>query len=153
MFAQLAEQLRKEGELEEAIGVARAGLERHPNYPSARLTLGRALLDSGDPAAAQIELAAAVKGAPDNILASRLLGEALETLGDLGAALLQAGKAQEAEQVFQKSLRILPKNGWALYGLMEAQKAQGKKKAAKATEKRFRKAWAGDPKAMNLKRL
>jgi tetratricopeptide (TPR) repeat protein len=71
----------------------------------------------------------------------------------LGAALLQAGKAQEAEQVFQKSLRILPKNGWALYGLMEAQKAQGKKKAAKATEKRFRKAWAGDPKAMNLKRL
>ena len=42
-----------DGDLEEAIGVARAGLEKHPNYPSARLTLGRALLDSGDPAAAR----------------------------------------------------------------------------------------------------
>jgi len=89
LFAQLAEQLRKEGELEEAIGVARAGLEKHPNYPSARLTLGRALLDSGDPTAARAELDAAVQGAPDNILASRLLGEALETLGELKAAVEQ----------------------------------------------------------------
>ncbi len=95
LFAQLAEQLRKEGELGEAIGVARAGLERHPNYPSARLTLGRALLDSGDPAAARAELDAAAKGAPDNILASRLLGEALETLGDLGGALLQFRRTLE----------------------------------------------------------
>ncbi|MCG6922556.1 MAG: tetratricopeptide repeat protein [Acidobacteria bacterium] len=95
LFAQLAEQLRKEGELEEAIGVARAGLQRHPDYPSARLTLGRALLDSGDPAAARTELDAAVKGAPDNILASRLLGEALETLGDLGGAVLQYRKTLE----------------------------------------------------------
>jgi hypothetical protein len=95
LFAQLAEQLRKEGELEEAIGVARTGLQRHPDYPSARLTLGRALLDSGDPAAARTELDAAVKGAPDNILASRLLGEALETLGDLGGAVLQYRKTLE----------------------------------------------------------
>lgn len=87
MFAQLAEELRKDGELEEAIGVARAGLERHPAYASARLTLGRALLDSGDPAAARLELEAAVQGAPENIRASRLLGEALEQLGDLGSAL------------------------------------------------------------------
>jgi tetratricopeptide (TPR) repeat protein len=87
LFAQLAEALRKDGELEEAIGIARAGLERHPDYPSARLTLGRALLDSGDPAAARGELEAAVRGAPDNILASRVLGEALETLGELGPAL------------------------------------------------------------------
>ena len=89
LFAQLAEQLRKEGELEEAIGVARAGLEKHPTYPSARLTLGRALLDSGDATAARAELEAAVQGAPDNILASRLLGEALETLGELKAAVEQ----------------------------------------------------------------
>jgi len=89
LFAQLAEALRKDGELEEAVRVARAGLERHPSYPSARLTLGRALLDSGDPAAARGELEAAARGAPDNILASRLLGEALDTLGDLDAALKQ----------------------------------------------------------------
>jgi len=89
LFAQLAEQLRKEGELEEAIGVARTGLEKHPTYPSARLTLGRALLDSGDATAARAELDAAVQGAPDNILASRLLGETLETLGELKAAVEQ----------------------------------------------------------------
>jgi hypothetical protein len=89
LFAQLAEQLRKDGELEEAIRVARGGLEKHPDYPSARLTLGHALLDAGDPAAARDELDKAFKGAPDNILASRLLGEALETLGDLEAAVSQ----------------------------------------------------------------
>ena len=89
LFAQLAEELRKAGEFEEAIGVARAGLAQHPTYPSARLTLGRALLDSGDPRAARVELDAAVKGAPDNILANRMLGEALESLGDLRSALAQ----------------------------------------------------------------
>ncbi len=101
LFAQLAEELRKEGELEEAIGIARTGLERHPAYPSARLTLGRALLDSGDPAAAREELDTAVRGAPDNILASRLLGEALETLGDLGSALAQ----------YQTTLEMAPGDG------------------------------------------
>jgi tetratricopeptide (TPR) repeat protein len=101
LFAQLAEELRKGGDVEEAIRVARAGLERHPAYPSARLTLGRALLDSGDPAAARSELEAAVRGAPDNILANRLLGEALETLGDLGGALLQ----------YQSTLQLAPGDG------------------------------------------
>jgi tetratricopeptide (TPR) repeat protein len=95
LFAQLAEELRKAGEVEEAVSVARAGLERHPHYPSARLTLGRALLDSGDPAAAKTELETAVREAPDNILACRLLGETLETLGDLGGALAALGKTLE----------------------------------------------------------
>jgi tetratricopeptide (TPR) repeat protein len=87
LFAQLAEELRRAGEVDEAISVARAGLERHPAYPSARLTLGRALLDAGDAASARDELESALRGAPDNIRASRLLGEALESLGELGAAL------------------------------------------------------------------
>ena len=43
LFAQLAEELRKDGDLEDAIRVAREGLQKHPNYPSARMTLGRAL--------------------------------------------------------------------------------------------------------------
>jgi tetratricopeptide (TPR) repeat protein len=86
LFAQLAEELRKDGELEEAIRVSRAGLQRHPAYPSARMTLGRALLDTGDLAAARIEFETVLKGAPDNILASRFLGECLEGLGDLAGA-------------------------------------------------------------------
>ncbi len=87
LFAQLAEELRKDGDLEEAIQVARDGLSRHPQYPSARLTLGRALMDTGDTRSATRELEAAVKGAPDNLLASRLLAECLEAEGQLDAAL------------------------------------------------------------------
>ena len=87
LFAQLAEELRKDGELEEAIQVARAGLKAHPSYPSARMTLGRALLDTGDWAAARSEFENVLTGAPDNILASRYLAECLENLGDREGAL------------------------------------------------------------------
>jgi tetratricopeptide (TPR) repeat protein len=89
LFAQLAEEHRKAGELAEAIRVARAGLGVHPVYPSARLTLGRALLDTGDAAGARQELELALRQAPDNILASRYLAQALEQLGDRTAALRQ----------------------------------------------------------------
>lgn len=82
----------------EAIRVARAGLVQHPSYPSARLTLGRALLDSGDPAGARVELEVALRDAPDNILASRFLGQALDALGELGPALVQ----------LQKTLKMAP---------------------------------------------
>jgi tetratricopeptide (TPR) repeat protein len=87
LFAQLAEELRKDGELEDAIRVAREGLRTHPNYPSARMTLGRALLDTGDWGAARTEFELVLKSAPDNILASRYLGECLEGLGERDAAI------------------------------------------------------------------
>lgn len=86
VFAQLAEELRKDGDLGEAIQVCREGLQKHQRYPSARMTLGRALFESGDLAAARTEFEAVLKGAPDNILASRLLGESLGGLGELEAA-------------------------------------------------------------------
>jgi tetratricopeptide (TPR) repeat protein len=86
LFAQLAEELRKAGDLAEAVRVARAGLAQHPSYPSARLTLGRALLDSGEAGSARVELESALRDAPDNILASRFLAQAQEALGDLGGA-------------------------------------------------------------------
>lgn len=86
LFAQLAEELRKEGEFEEAIRVCRDGLQTHPAYPSARMTLGRALLDTGDLAGARGEFEAVLKGAADNILASRFLAECLDGLGDLAGA-------------------------------------------------------------------
>lgn len=87
LFAQLAEELRKAGDLDEAIVLSRAGLQKHPAYPSARMTLGRALFDKGDLAGARSELEGVLKGAADNILASRLLAECLEGLGEFGAAM------------------------------------------------------------------
>ena len=53
------------------------------------MTLGRALFDTGDVAAARSEFETVLKGAPDNILASRLLAESLEGLGDLPGAARQ----------------------------------------------------------------
>lgn len=98
LFAQLAEEYRKAGNHADAIRIARAGLAQHPAYPSARLTLGRALLESGDLAGARAELETALRDAPDNILASRFLGQTLEALGELGPALEQ----------LQKTLRLAP---------------------------------------------
>ena len=82
LFAQLAEELRKEGELEESIRICRDGLQKHPLYPSARMTLGRALLDSGDLGAARTEFEAVLQGAPDNLLARRFLEECQTRLAD-----------------------------------------------------------------------
>jgi tetratricopeptide (TPR) repeat protein len=86
LFAQLAEELRKAGELGEAIRVSREGLQRHPGYHSARMTLARALFDTGALAQARPEFEMVLGAAPDNILASRLLAETLEGLGDLAGA-------------------------------------------------------------------
>jgi len=71
----------------------------------------------------------------------------------LGAVLLAAGKPAEAERAFQQSLIRTPNNGWALYGLREAQKAQGDAVAAQLTERLFKRAWGGDQADIDLARL
>ena len=59
----------------------------------------------------------------------------------LGAALLQAGKAEEAEKVFRAALERAPRNGRLLFGLMESLKAQGRGEAASLVQKQFEQAW------------
>jgi tetratricopeptide (TPR) repeat protein len=59
----------------------------------------------------------------------------------LGAALLRAGKAQEAEDVYREDLRRHPDNGWALYGLAQALSAQHKDADGQVARLRFDKAW------------
>lgn len=70
-FASLAEELRKAGEHEEAVRVCRAGLEHHPVYLSARVTLGRALLELEQYPEARTELEYVLTAAPDNLLAQK----------------------------------------------------------------------------------
>jgi tetratricopeptide (TPR) repeat protein len=43
----------------------------------------------------------------------------------LGAALLEAKRASDAERVYREDLRDHPHNGWSLLGLQQALKAQG----------------------------
>jgi tetratricopeptide (TPR) repeat protein len=59
----------------------------------------------------------------------------------LGAALLSAGKAQDAESVYREDLRRHPDNGWALYGLTQSLTAQHKDAEAQQTQQRFASAW------------
>jgi tetratricopeptide (TPR) repeat protein len=59
----------------------------------------------------------------------------------LGAVLVAAGRAPEAETVYWQDLRRHPDNGWALFGLAQALRAQGKDDQAAAVERRFDEAW------------
>ena len=86
-FAQLAEECRRAGHHQEAVDVCRAGLAVHPGYTSARVTLGRALLqlDRLDDAKAELQRVLAI--APDNLSAIRGLAQIHERQGFLPEAL------------------------------------------------------------------
>jgi tetratricopeptide (TPR) repeat protein len=60
----------------------------------------------------------------------------------LGAVLLEAGKAPEAEQAYRQDLRYHPQNGWSLYGLVLSLFEQGKVKEAESVKKQFAAVWS-----------
>jgi tetratricopeptide (TPR) repeat protein len=74
-FAHLAEELRRVGRYDEAVHVCRAGLERHPTYLSARMTLGRTLLALQQYEEARTEIEYVLRAAPDNLLALKCMNE------------------------------------------------------------------------------
>ena len=59
----------------------------------------------------------------------------------LGAALLQAGKAAEAEAVFREDLRRNPNNPRSLFGLSESLKERGSATESAKVRQRFEKTW------------
>ncbi len=59
----------------------------------------------------------------------------------LGAALIEAGKAREAEAVYRESLTHYRRDGWALKGLMMALTAQGKIEEGASVGAAFQDAW------------
>ena len=74
-FAPLAEEYRRLGQFAEAISVCEAGLIRHPAYLSARITLGRSLLEAGRLGDARRELQTVLESAPENLAATKALDE------------------------------------------------------------------------------
>jgi tetratricopeptide (TPR) repeat protein len=60
----------------------------------------------------------------------------------LGAVLLKAGKAAEAEQAYREDLVRFPENGWALFGLAASLRAQGKTNEAAQADAQFQRAWS-----------
>ena len=59
----------------------------------------------------------------------------------LGAALLEAGRPADAERVYRASLEDHPRNGWSLFGLEQALRAQGKTVDADRARQEFERAW------------
>lgn len=111
-FAQLAEEYRRSGQTEEAVRVCREGLTRHPGYLSARVTLGRALLDLGQLDAARDELEFVVAEAPENLAAVRGLAEIFHREGRTADALTYYQRAlalarhdPEIEEIVQQLSR------------------------------------------------
>lgn len=95
------------------------------------------------------------KGNTEGAIAAFEAGVALEDLNNyteppdwaqpmrhyLGAALLAAGRAEDAESVYRRDLRWNQNNGWSLFGLHQALSAQGKSSAASVAHDAFEEAW------------
>lgn len=123
-FAQLAEEYRRAGMTDDAVRICREGLTRHPGYLSARVTLGRALLDLGEQAEARGEFEFVVAEAPENLAAVRGLAEICHREGQLSEALSYYERAlalsrhdPEIEEIVQQLSRQV--------GASQAQGASG----------------------------
>ncbi len=71
----------------------------------------------------------------------------------LGASLYRARRFDEAAEAFTAALARAPNNGWALYGLAEAERASGRKLQAAAAEAALKRAWAGDRRWLRMDRI
>ena len=88
-FAALAEEYRRAGQFTDAIATCEAGLLRHPAYLSARVTLGRSLIELGRYEDAEEQLEHVLHLAPENLAAIRGLAEIHHRRGELPEALEQ----------------------------------------------------------------
>jgi tetratricopeptide (TPR) repeat protein len=108
-FVPLAEEYRRLGRLGEAERTCKEGLQRHSNYHSAHVLLGRILLDLDRRDEAAEEFRRVLESEPQNLLAGKLLagirrdqgrwGEALEIYR--GLQLFYPENAEVRTQVYQ----------------------------------------------------
>jgi len=114
-FAPLAEELRRAGRAREAVTLCQNGLAHHPEYVSARATLGRALLDLNEIDDALFELQAVLGAAPENLMALRGIAEVHHRRGELTEALVAYRRARalapqdaDLEQAVETLERSMP---------------------------------------------
>jgi hypothetical protein len=98
VFAPLAESYRRLGRLDEAIEICQKGLEHHPDFHGGRVALAKCYIDKNRYQDAQRELEKVVHLAPENLLAQRLLGE----------ALMAQGLDSQALHAFKMALLLAP---------------------------------------------
>jgi tetratricopeptide (TPR) repeat protein len=117
------------------------------DYPASQLLaiadnllLGEIALASGDSTAAVAKFTAAV-ASQDALPYTEPPFWYYPTRQSLGAALLKAGKAAEAEAVYRKDLEVYPHNGWSTFGLIQALDAQKKTADADMQREHFKAMW------------
>jgi predicted Zn-dependent protease len=71
----------------------------------------------------------------------------------LGAVLLAAGRAADADAVYRADLDRFRENGWSLIGLAQALEAQGRTAEAAAVRARFDAAWSSSDIALTASRF
>lgn len=98
IFAPLADAYRKNGGLEEAFKICKKGLEKHPNYTSARVVLGRIYQEQEKIDQAANEFKKVLETDPENLMAHSLLG----------AIYVARGDCQSAIEEYQKILTLNP---------------------------------------------
>ncbi len=120
VFVQLADALRKKGELSKALSVCRTGLSRHPNLPSGLLMMGRVLTAEHEHEEAVDVLTKVVQREPNNLTAHTLLSQAFMALGRFGEAITEYQKIlslnpddADAQQALQVALERMRKGGAA----------------------------------------
>ena len=92
-FTQLAEELRRIGASDEAVGICRAGLVHHPDNLAARVTLGRALIELDQLDQAFTALTFVLDATPGNLEAIRALAEIYQRRGMMSEALVHYRRA------------------------------------------------------------
>jgi tetratricopeptide (TPR) repeat protein len=113
-FAPLADAYRKTGRTRDAIRLCREGLDRFPQYVTARLILAKALLDDGDPDGALGEVRAILEASPREAQAHRLAGDLYRRAGALGDAvghLEQAVRLDPGDRESRALLEVLGAGG------------------------------------------
>jgi pentatricopeptide repeat protein len=126
VFAPLADAYRKQGILDEAFNTCKKGLEKHPNYTSARVVLGRIYLAQEKIEQALVEFKKVLETDPENLMAHSLLGEIYVSRGDHQAAI----------EEYQKILTLNPDDDETQDALKQAiEKAAGEQKQNKPIQK------------------
>jgi tetratricopeptide (TPR) repeat protein len=119
-FAPLADAYRKAGELDRALELCTAGLERHPDYVSAHIVFGRCLIDQKNDIGASGVFRKVLALDPENVLALKILAEIAE----------RGSRYDEAAEWLGRLLAADPMNGDAAEAL-----ARARGKAAQAAAK------------------
>ena len=126
VFAPLADAYRKQGDLEEAFNICKKGLEKHPNYTSARVVLGRIYQEQEKIEQAAAEFKKVLETDSENLMAHSLLGTIYVLQGDHQAAI----------EEYQKILTLNPDDEETQMALKQAiEKAAGEQKPNKQVKK------------------